>query len=622
MAPQAKEIPHFPGFPDFKANVTFVPIQFFTVVVPHCSRGTVRIVGYTLRKLLGWVDEQGNPTREQLQFTYRELIEKAGVSRDSITEALREAEDRHLLRCVQSPEPDREDEPGRSGIYELCWDKDGPYTDNPEEFRGFYYPEAAVVEVNEGSGMVKRPKAARKNIPNAFFDHLLPRERLSIIRVVGALLFYSIQWGQGGERRVPVCRSITELSRLAKLSRQHVHAAVMEAQNRGYIEPLIAGFFDTAAGRQSRATTYGIKWMRQPVENSERDMERSEKVDGAPVGKDERNRSERVNGERSEMVNDIRIKKELKNKQTTAAKDSGSAARPTALAADGSGFDLLRKEGFDEATAKRLADGRSLNAIQRQIQWLKQRTATRNKLGFLRRAIEQDWPEPEGAKAADSSLVPQARTFANHYYASYHNFSGESATEPFPKDINMATKYVSRLLAQEHDLEKVPEWGRRFGRFMRERHHGDSRAKPNLSFALVLYGDKFLRLLHTKIMARQEQALGQAREAHQKMFLPEFICYLRQAEEALQQGNQAAYETFTSHRARLRGLMTAGPFLLSAERVAQFDSERGRLLDLGEFFQAKPNPPVLDFWRWDARLNPRPFIVVSKNADHSAESHT
>ena len=46
--------PEFPGFPDFRANVTFVPLQFFTVVLPHRSRGCVRLVGYMIRRLLGW----------------------------------------------------------------------------------------------------------------------------------------------------------------------------------------------------------------------------------------------------------------------------------------------------------------------------------------------------------------------------------------------------------------------------------------------------------------------------------------------------------------------------------------------------------------------------------------
>ena len=111
-----------------------MPIQFFTVVVPHCSRGTVRIVGYALRKVLGWVDENGNPTREQLRFTYRELIEKAGVSRESIVKALHEAIERRCLRCIQSPQPDRAGLPAESGIYELCWDPEGHYTDRPADF--------------------------------------------------------------------------------------------------------------------------------------------------------------------------------------------------------------------------------------------------------------------------------------------------------------------------------------------------------------------------------------------------------------------------------------------------------------------------------------------------------
>ncbi len=51
---------------------------------------------------------------------------------------------------------------------------------------------------------------------NAFFDVLIPQERLSVIRVVGALLFYSIKWGPGGERKVPVQLSISQLSRPAR----------------------------------------------------------------------------------------------------------------------------------------------------------------------------------------------------------------------------------------------------------------------------------------------------------------------------------------------------------------------------------------------------------------------
>ncbi len=91
----------FAGFPDFRSNVTFVPIQFFTVVIPHNSRGTVRIVGYVLRKVLGWVDEDGSPKQEQLRFTHAELVKAAGVSRNLVGKALEEAVACHCLRCVR-----------------------------------------------------------------------------------------------------------------------------------------------------------------------------------------------------------------------------------------------------------------------------------------------------------------------------------------------------------------------------------------------------------------------------------------------------------------------------------------------------------------------------------------
>gem|GEM_PF-4078397 len=73
------------------------------------------------------------------------MIERAGVSRDSIAEALREAIDGGILRCVQEPKPDRPGQSARSGVYELGLDSEGRYTDALNEFPRFYYPEAAVV---------------------------------------------------------------------------------------------------------------------------------------------------------------------------------------------------------------------------------------------------------------------------------------------------------------------------------------------------------------------------------------------------------------------------------------------------------------------------------------------
>lgn len=585
MDPQATAT--FPGFPDFRANVTFVPIQFFTVVVPHCSRGCVRIVGHALRRLLGWVDEHGNPTQELVRFTYRELIERAGVSRDSIAEALRETIDKGFLRCVQEPKSDRPGQPAQSGVYEIHWDSEGRYTDNPAEFHGFYYPEAAVIPVAEAGAIAHRPKAARKNIPNAFFDVLLPAERLSVIRVVGAMMFYSIQWGPGGERKVPVTLSISELSRLTRLSRQHVHEAVTEARERGYIEMIDGGSFDP---HHSRAATYAIRWVRSAPKGRLFSEEQPVRTgEPPPVGKGAQKRSEKVNGEESEKVNTVRIKTDLKTQETTAA-DSSGVSPPVAAV---SGFELLVKTGFDPPTAQRLARRRPLEVIQRQIDWLPLRHSTRNRLGLLLRAIEGDWCKPDGAPEAEDLQL--GRLFARHYYAAYHGNPGEPVAEPLGKDTQTAARFVERLLAVERDPKRVPDWGRRFGARMREKHRTDAKARPHLSAALVLYGDEFLRLLCQESSGREREALGRSRSERQTALMPAYLDFLRIEEERLQQADPARYAKFAEERRVTRQRMTGGLFLASADTLARFDSDTSRLLAFAEAFVDR----VPDFWRWE-----------------------
>lgn len=188
----------FKGFPDFRSNVTFTPIQFFTLVIPHASRSTIRIVAFVLRQLLGWVDRDGNVMSSELRCSYQDFIEKAGVSRDGIAEAVQEAIDSRYIVPVETPAASEAGKPGRSGVYSLRWDMTGPLTHKPQEFQGFYYPPAALDPGPPGSTHPPRARIARMNVPNVFFDHVIPNERLSVIRVVGALLFYSIEWGPGG----------------------------------------------------------------------------------------------------------------------------------------------------------------------------------------------------------------------------------------------------------------------------------------------------------------------------------------------------------------------------------------------------------------------------------------
>src|SRR5664279_5070751 len=91
----------FAGFAAPTSNTTFTPNQFFDVCVRHHSRGVVRLVAYFIRQTLGWCDADGRPLRERVQVSYRELIEKAGISRSMIRKSLDEALAGHFIECVE-----------------------------------------------------------------------------------------------------------------------------------------------------------------------------------------------------------------------------------------------------------------------------------------------------------------------------------------------------------------------------------------------------------------------------------------------------------------------------------------------------------------------------------------
>ena len=261
---------------------------------------------------------------------------------------------------------------------------------------------------------------------------------------------------------------------------------------------------------------------------------------------------------------------------------------------------MLNQAGFDETTAKALAARQSAEVIRRQIQWLPLRNTTRNRLGLLRRAIEEDWPKPEGAETNDS--LKAGKEFASYYYAAYHGFSGEAGTEPFPKDVHAAAAFVSRLLALRGDPAAVPEWGRQFGALVRQRNLGNPKARPHLSAALVLHGDAFLRQLEGKSSAFATHARQKAQAARQATLWPRYMAYLRLAEIEAQKSASELYAAFSVQRQRTREIMTGGLFHASPETLARFDGEESRLLALAEYCASRKSNAVLTFDTWSQQL--------------------
>ena len=590
--------PEFPGFPDFRANVTFVPLQFFTVVLPHRSRGCVRLLGYMIRRLLGWVDAEGNPTHEQIEFSYRVLIAEVGISRGAIAEAIQEALKYRLIRRVREPET------GGEAIYALCWSEG--YTDSPGNFAGFCQREAVPWPDPAHDSTAPVAKAARKNIPNAFFDYVLRQERLAVARVVGAMLFKSIQWGPGGERKVPVSLSITELSRLTRFSRHHVHEALHEALERGYIERTKEGRFDPSAGAHSHAATYRIRWtaaaVNPVVANPKHDedagkesaapctfLNQSKKVNGEVVQKGERAESKKVNGNQFKKVNDISIKRSIKNRSTAAAESSP----PDAAAAEGVMAKLLAA-GFDDRAARHLAGHYAAEVIEQQLAWLPQRKATTNRLGLLRRAIEGNWPRPE------ASTVPTANAagalFVRHFEAALHGYA-EPPAGCTPKEAELAAEFLRELVGTVpvSTESETGEWGRRFGRFVRAK----SPPKPWFVFVLRLYGGEFLRQCRQGVRRQEKVSAAESRRDHERKFAARYADYLRRFKADIQRDDPDLYAAFESECQKA----TAGCTLSEATR-AMLASEASRLSAFVVFMRGR-DVRARDFWEWDRQQNPQ-----------------
>jgi hypothetical protein len=213
-------------------------------------------------------------------------------------------------------------------------------------------------------------------------------------------------------------------------------------------------------------------------------------------------------------------------------------------------------------------------------------------------------PAKERAEASTPAME-RGRLFATHYYAAYHGYSGKAGCELFDRDVQMAARFVDRLLTHQPNEALIPEWGRRFGRIMRDKHQNQPKARPNLCLTLVPFGNQLLGQVEQEVMAIRRDALGKARAAHEAVFQAEYLRYLSQEETSLQKSKAGLYEGFLAERRHLRELMFKGPFMTTAVRQETFDSDKERLLAFSEYFARHAAHRVWDFWEWDRKANPQ-----------------
>ncbi len=589
----------FSGFHPPTSNTTYTPNQFFDVCLPNASRGVARLVGYMLRKTLGWCDEHGNPQYEQILVSYNELIKNAGISRDMIRKSIDEAEAGKFIICVRKGKPAMAGSPAVTALYELKWNDAQEYIKDPSKFNGFF--------AGEGN---------RTYIPNEFFDVTLKTEPLRIIKVVGAILRYTIGFrNRFGHRRLRIQVSISTLKKQTLLATRHLHAGLKEAIQKNYITRIEEGIFDKEAGKNSQAGIYTINWVDSNMFESTGQMmgmgksiKQSEKGNGLSGRK--RETEEIIN--QSEKGNDIGQKKVTDNQSEKdigyikEIKQTNKTFKQQAVVA----YENLLKIGFDKKTSLEIVTfhpkDKISQIIDNQITWLSKRNVKRNKLGFLKKAIKENWSEPQ-ADINESLINNKGSIFAKYFYAGCAGNKGEPATEPTEKEIGVAERYVGRLLKICPDERKIEKWGRGYGEaFKAKFNNTNKQIYISLLPALRSFGDEFYMNQEKIYESERKEREIFAKNAHQKKFETEYNEYLGLTEEAFQDRRKNEYKDFLSFRNEKRKEFFNSPYSCPDEVLKEFDSKNSRIMDFQEYFKKE----ILDFWGWDQMFNTQKLELI------------
>ena len=566
----------FPGFRPLDANYIYTPNQFFELCLPRHSRGCVRLVGYLLRRTLGWLDTSGRPVEQKIAVTWRELIDDAGISRGAIAKAVEEATAARFIKVVTRGRSKASGTSAQTARYELRWDDSGEWHGDPATFRGFY----------TGEGR-------RSPIPDSYFDTIVRGEPLATARVVGIVLRQTIGYqNQFGGRRQQAKLSFSELQRRCGIAdRKTLSKSVHSALDSGYIRLAQAGTFDPNAGKTSAAAEYGVRWLNQDgpetppageplsVQETHRRVAacRFKNPTASTVQKPDRRRFKTATGVGS--IAPLPPHKEEKTSPKDTHKQPAAAVEA-----------MLREAGFDAKVVGTIARSASEDVVRRQVEWLPRRSATRNKLGLLRRAIAEDWAEPT---AALEEATPAAE-FARGFYA---GLAGREATvaEPTATDLRAA----DRLLAA---LPPGKAWGETFGKHVRhERQTSPSpAAPPSLASATRTYGDRFVADRRARHEAASAKSEADRRAEHRRRHAATYHEYLLDRERELQAERPEDWRHFEEWRLRQRERYEAAPPSARDALLAAWAGEAQRHDDLIAFFRGE----IDDFWVWDSGVNP------------------
>lgn len=579
------------------------------------------MVAYLIRKTLGWSDAQGNPQNPEALVSYKELIEKAGIGRARIREAIDEALDKKFIKCLKPGRAHSQGQEGCSALYSLQWDDSERYVTNPEEFSGFY----------SGNGNLT-------HIPNQFFDYTIPTETAAVIKVVGVIIRHTIGFQtRFGFRRQQVALSFTEIMRRAGIaSRSTVNIALKEAMEKNHVTRAIEGRFDP---KQGQAATYSVKWSDDsateqyddigseiaPVESGSyqaqnrtskaesvpKSNQEARNTDGSKIAPVKRSKIEPNSSEiepssvpksnQPEFQNQTTIKTTSLNNPSKQHRTQDESSDDAVGVSFAEAVDLLVSQGFSLAVAESLAKSHDSEAIKNQIEWQKGRQASRNRLGMIRKAIEENWPQPEAVQTTKEE--EQGESFARAFYRSLAGRRGVSLLPMTSRDTKLGESFMQALKEEGIAAESPEDEGSAFGDFCRQMQKDSKSPARSLSLLITLYAESWMlkRLAVNEEEAEQEEQ--ESRAEYEKRMQPAYLDYQNQAIAQAMNQNPEWVEEFENRLAsqmeRMRDLSPR--FFNQMEKSLQDPAERLALF--GEDLKKHRPHAVLDFWAWDKEVN-------------------
>ena len=287
-------------------------------------------------------------------MSYSDLINKAGVSRGAIGPALQEATDAGFLIQRRMGMASSPGSTSQTAMYALRWSEGGKYARHLRDFSGFF--------VGEGH---------RTPVPNRFFDDVIRHQPLAVAKVVGTVIRHTVGYqNQFGGRRSSAPLSQRYIAEYSGLSLgKTVSLAIHTAEQAGFIIRSEDGCFSHDP-QQQQAVRYAVRWAA------------SSKI---PAG--ERFKNPSSTGSKKTAEN------RFKNPSTKKTNLKDTCKQQSAV--ETNCLQKLTRAGLDRQTAIRLVQKRGVEVVENQLDWLEARNPTENRVGMLRKAIDENWDKPE-----------------------------------------------------------------------------------------------------------------------------------------------------------------------------------------------------------------------------------